>query len=77
MSAVGREEEEFRRRRAEEREAAQRERLAIAVAAIRGTDMAERMRQQEMLRAQAALLYKTGDRAKAARIMERLAPEDK
>lgn len=38
--------------------------------------MAEEMRRQEMLRAEMALAYKTGDKAKAQRIMERLAPDD-
>jgi hypothetical protein len=38
--------------------------------------MADEMRRQELLRAEMALAYKTGDVDKAHRIAERLAPDD-
>ena len=37
---------------------------------------AEEMREQELLRAQMSLAYRTGDQTKAAQIMERLKPDE-
>jgi hypothetical protein len=34
------------------------------------------MREQELLRAEMALAYKTGDRARAQKIFDRLQPDD-
>jgi hypothetical protein len=38
--------------------------------------MAEEMRRQELLRAEMALAYKTGDTARAKKLFDRLAPDD-
>jgi hypothetical protein len=41
------------------------------------TGKAAEMRQQELLRAEMNLAYKTGDKARAQRLYDRLAPDDK
>ncbi|GBF97152.1 hypothetical protein Rsub_10339 [Raphidocelis subcapitata] len=69
-------EQELHRRRVEERQREQEKRVREAMEALRKGGMADEMRRQEMLRAEMALAYKTGDKAKAQRIMERLAPDD-
>ena len=53
------------------------ERYQQALAELKSSGKAADMRQQEMLRAEMALAYKTGDTAKAQRIYERLAPDEK
>ena len=42
----------------------------------RAPGKAEDMREQELLRSQMALAYRTGDRDKAAQIQERLKPDE-
>jgi hypothetical protein len=44
---------------------------------LKSSGKAADMRQQELLRAEMALAYKTGDTARAQRIYERLAPDEK
>eukprot|EP00877_Chromochloris_zofingiensis_P010773 jgi/Chrzof1/594/Cz01g21190.t1 len=69
-------EEELRRQRAAERLRENEQRLAEAYRQLQGSDKAADMRHQELLRAEAALAYKTGDTARAQRILDRLAPDD-
>lgn len=70
-------EEQLRRERAAERARQQEERFKQAYAELKYSDKAKDMREQELLRAQAALAYKTGDTATAQKLMDRLAPDDK
>lgn len=69
-------EQELHRRRIEEQRKEKEKRLKEAMEALRKGGMADEMRRQEMLRAEMALAYKTGDKAKAQKIMDRLAPDD-
>lgn len=69
-------EESLKRERAAQRAREQQERLAVAYKEIKGGDKARDMRAQELLRAEMALAYKTGDYAKANKLKERLAPDD-
>ena len=75
-AAEASDEQELHRRRVEERRREQEKRVKEAMDALRKGGMAEEMRRQELLRAEMALAYKTGDNAKAQRLMERLAPDD-
>lgn len=70
-------EEEMAKQRAAEREAAAAERLRAAYVEMKMGGKAKDMRDQELLRMQMTLAYKTGDMAKAQKLMERLAPDDK
>lgn len=69
-------EEALRRERHAARLKWQQERMQEAYTELKYSDKAHDMREQELLRAQAALAYKVGDTAKAQRIMERLQPDD-
>lgn len=69
-------EEALKRQRMEERRKFQQDRLNEAYNLLKHTDRAKDMREQELLRAEMALAYKTGDRARAQKIFERLQPED-
>lgn len=69
-------EEAIKRARIEERVAAQQARLSEAYHLLKHTDRAKDMREQELLRAEMALAYKTGDRARAEKIYNRLLPDD-
>ncbi|KAF8073001.1 Ppc2 [Scenedesmus sp. PABB004] len=62
--------------RAEERRRIAEGRLNEAYVVLKHTDRAKDMRDQELLRAEMTLAYKTGDKAKAQRIYERLLPDD-
>lgn len=53
------------------------DRLKEAYAEMQRTGKAAEMRQQELLRAEMNLAYKTGDKARAQRLYDRLAPDDK
>ena len=52
------------------------ERLRAAYEELQTTDKAQAMREQEILRAKMALAYRTGDQKEAARIAERLKPDE-
>lgn len=69
-------EEAMRRARMEERAKLQQQRMAQAYTLLQHTDMAKDMREQELLRAEMALAYKTGDKAKAQKLFERLQPDE-
>lgn len=69
-------EEELRRQRAEERARQAQEQMEFAYKRIKQGGLADEMRHQELLRAEMSLAYRTGDRAKAQRIANRLEPDD-
>jgi hypothetical protein len=69
-------EDEMRRQRHEARMKFNQERLAEAYNLLKHTDRAKDMREQELLRAEMTLAYKTGDRARAQKIFDRLQPDD-
>jgi hypothetical protein len=69
-------EEAMRRKRHEERQKQQQQRMAEAYSMLKHTDMAKDMREQELLRAEMNLAYKTGDKAKAQKLFERLQPDE-
>ncbi|GFR41117.1 hypothetical protein Agub_g1761, partial [Astrephomene gubernaculifera] len=74
-SAVN-DEEALRQQRAEERQRLAAERLQDAYREIKYSDKGQDMREQELLRAQMALAYKTGDTSKAHRLLDRLQPDE-
>jgi len=65
--------------RVAEREAAQAARVRDAYLALKFSDAGkvEAMKAQALMRTEAALAFKTGDSAKAARLMEKLKPEER
>jgi flagellar motor protein MotB len=67
-------EAERKRELAAERARVQAERMKQAYEELRTTDKAKDMREQQMLRSQMELAYKTGDRKKAERLAEMLKP---
>ncbi len=69
-------EEEVRRQVAARRAQEQQERLQQAYDELVHTDKAADMREQQLLRAEMALAYRTGDHAKAERLALRLAPDE-
>lgn len=69
-------EEAMRRQRMEERQKQQQQRMAQAYTMLKHTDLAKDMREQELLRAEMNLAYKTGDKAKAQKLFERLQPDE-
>ncbi|KAG2450160.1 hypothetical protein HYH02_000262 [Chlamydomonas schloesseri] len=69
-------EEALRQQREEERRKLAAERLVDAYREIKYSDKGQDMREQEMLRAQMALAYKTGDVDKAHRLQSRLQPDE-
>lgn len=69
-------EEALRRKRAEERLKFQQDRLAEAYNLLKHTDRAKDMREQELLRAEMALAYKTGDKERAQKLFDRLQPDE-
>ncbi|EFJ51906.1 hypothetical protein VOLCADRAFT_120332 [Volvox carteri f. nagariensis] len=69
-------EEALRQQRAEERQRLAAERMVDAYREIKYSDKGQDMREQEMLRAQMALAYKTGDVSKAHRLLDRLQPDE-
>lgn len=69
-------EEALRAERAAAREREAKERLAQAYAELQATDKAKDMKEQELLRRQMQIAYKTGDMVKAQQLLARLAPED-
>jgi hypothetical protein len=69
-------EEEMRRMRHEARLKFNQDRLAEAYNLLKHTDRAKDMRDQELLRAEMTLAYKTGDRARAQKLFDRLQPDD-
>lgn len=69
-------EEERRRELAAQRAKEQQERLQYAYNELKYTDKAQDMREQELLRAQMTLAYRTGDHAKAERLADRLRPDE-
>ncbi|KXZ56524.1 hypothetical protein GPECTOR_1g470 [Gonium pectorale] len=69
-------EEALRQQREEERRKLQEERLQEAYRQMKYTEKGQDMREQEMLRAQMALAYKTGDVSKAHRLLDRLQPDE-
>lgn len=69
-------EEEVRRQVAARRAKEQQERLQQAYDELVHTDKAADMREQQLLRAEMALAYRTGDHAKAERLALRLAPDE-
>lgn len=69
-------EEAMRRHRMEERQKLQQQRMAEAYTMLKHTDLAKDMREQELLRAEMNLAYKTGDKAKAQKLFERLQPDE-
>ena len=52
------------------------ERLRTAYEELKTTDKAEAMREQELMRAKMALAYRVGDQKEAARLAERLKPDE-
>lgn len=66
----------MRRQRVEERMKQQEQRMAEAYSMLKHTDRAKDMRQQELLRAEMTLAYKTGDKAKAQKLFDRLQPDE-
>mmetsp|Transcript_11916 Transcript_11916/g.21375 ORF Transcript_11916/g.21375 Transcript_11916/m.21375 type:complete len:310 (-) Transcript_11916:303-1232(-) len=75
-SRVVEDEEALRKERAAQREKEARERYQQAYDEVKYGDKARDMKEQEMLRYQMNLAYKTGDRAKAQKIQERLMPDE-
>ncbi|KDD71909.1 hypothetical protein H632_c4190p0, partial [Helicosporidium sp. ATCC 50920] len=69
-------EAELRREQAEARAAGQRARQAEAYAELRTGDKAAAMKEQELLRAQMNLAYRTGNREEAQKLAARLAPDE-
>jgi hypothetical protein len=69
-------EEALKKQRHEERMRLAEQRQREAYALLKHTDRAKDMREQELLRAEMALAYKTGDRARADKIFQRLQPDD-
>lgn len=69
-------EAELRKEIAQRRAKEQQERLQQAYAELVHTDKAADMREQQLLRAEMALAYRTGDHAKAERLALRLAPDE-
>lgn len=69
-------EEAMRRARMGERAKLQQQRMVQAYTLLQHTDMAKDMREQELLRAEMNLAYKTGDKAKAQKLFERLQPDE-
>eukprot|EP00198_Chlamydomonas_reinhardtii_P013935 XP_001703272.1 hypothetical protein CHLREDRAFT_143859 [Chlamydomonas reinhardtii] len=69
-------EEALRQQREEERRKLAAERMVDAYREIKYSDKGQDMREQEMLRAQMALAYKTGDVDKAHRLQSRLQPDE-
>ncbi len=71
-------EDERRKEVATERVAAQQQRLREAYNELKYTapDKAADMREQELLRMQMSLAYRTGDHEKATRLQDRLRPDD-
>jgi hypothetical protein len=69
-------EEALKKQRHEERLRLAEQRQREAYALLKHTDRAKDMREQELLRAEMALAYKTGDRARAQKIFERLQPDE-
>ncbi|KAI7841757.1 hypothetical protein COHA_004623 [Chlorella ohadii] len=69
-------EEERKREIAAERARRQQERLKQAYQELQTTDKAKDMREQQLLRSQMELAYKTGDRKKAEKLAALLAPTD-
>jgi hypothetical protein len=74
-SAVN-DEEELRRQRAEEMAKVKEQRMQEALMELKYSDKARDMKEQEMLRLQMQNAYKTGNKALAQKIMERLAPDE-
>ncbi|PNH09503.1 hypothetical protein TSOC_003861 [Tetrabaena socialis] len=69
-------EEARRQERAEERQKVAAERMVDAYRELKYTDKGQEMKQQEMLRAQMALAYKTGDVTLAHKMQARLKPDE-
>eukprot|EP01023_Acetabularia_acetabulum_P026339 TRINITY_DN2505_c0_g1_i5.p1 TRINITY_DN2505_c0_g1~~TRINITY_DN2505_c0_g1_i5.p1 ORF type:complete len:442 (+),score=131.62 TRINITY_DN2505_c0_g1_i5:2317-3642(+) len=69
-------EEERRREKLMERAIQKQERLREAYNELKYTDKARDMREQQMLRMQMSLAYRTGDMNKAQKLAERLRPDD-
>ncbi|WIA29267.1 hypothetical protein OEZ86_011775 [Tetradesmus obliquus] len=69
-------EEALKKQRHEERMRLAEQRQREAYALLKHTDRAKDMREQELLRAEMNLAYKTGDRAKAEKIFQRLQPDE-
>eukprot|EP01026_Neomeris_dumetosa_P017921 TRINITY_DN1698_c0_g1_i1.p1 TRINITY_DN1698_c0_g1~~TRINITY_DN1698_c0_g1_i1.p1 ORF type:complete len:509 (-),score=77.12 TRINITY_DN1698_c0_g1_i1:1351-2715(-) len=69
-------EEERRREKLMERAIQKQNRLREAYNELKYTDKARDMREQQMLRMQMSLAYRTGDMNKAQKIAERLRPDD-
>lgn len=59
-----------------ERQREHAERLRAAYQELKTTNKAQDMREQELLRAKMALAYRTGDQKEAARLAERLKPDE-
>lgn len=59
-----------------ERQRDHAERLRAAYEELQTTDKAQAMREQELMRAKMALAYRTGDLKEAARLAERLKPDE-
>ena len=59
-----------------ERQREHAERLRAAYEDLQTTDKAQAMREQELMRAKMALAYRTGDQKEAARLAERLKPDE-
>jgi hypothetical protein len=59
-----------------ERQREHAERLRAAYEELQTTDKAQAMREQELMRAKMALAYRTGDQKEAARLAERLKPDE-
>lgn len=69
-------EEELRRQRAEEMARVKEQRMQEALMELKYSDKAKDMKEQEMLRLQMQNAYKVGNKVLAAKIMERLAPDE-
>eukprot|EP01024_Parvocaulis_polyphysoides_P068794 TRINITY_DN83970_c0_g1_i1.p2 TRINITY_DN83970_c0_g1~~TRINITY_DN83970_c0_g1_i1.p2 ORF type:complete len:419 (-),score=89.49 TRINITY_DN83970_c0_g1_i1:150-1355(-) len=69
-------EEERRKEKLMERAIQKQERLREAYNELKYTDKARDMREQQMLRMQMSLAYRTGDMNKAQKLAERLRPDD-
>lgn len=68
-------EAELRKEIAERRAKEQQDRLQQAYAELVHTDKAADMREQQLLRAEMALAYRTGDHTRAEKLALRLAPD--
>lgn len=68
-------EADLRKEVAERRAKEQQERLQQAYAELVHTDKAADMREQQLLRAELALAYRTGDHTRAEKLALRLAPD--